>query len=336
MLVKNTVKRRFFLFLIAVFILSALYLKLIVFAPQAASESTVIERGDLSQELTLSGEIDAEDEAVLQFQTGGKLAFAGVKEGDWVQEGQIIASLDKEKLEAALRQDQADFIAAKAEHEEYYDGRTGDSESYDEKIARTALDAKQNKAYDDVRIAEENLKNATLYSPIEGLVVKNSLPLVGTNIYLPSQAQVEIVSPNTIFFSVNADQTEVVSLKEGQSVEINLDSYPSEKVNGTIKSISFTPNTDETGTVYKVKIQLKTLDNSNYKYRLGMTGDATFITETKHNSLYLPLKYVKTDNNGSYVFTGSDKKKAYIKTGLETDSYIEILKGLNEGDKVYD
>lgn len=305
----------------------------ILFPQAAVLKSYTIKEGNLQQELTLSGKIDAQEHAVLQFQTGGKLAWVGVKEGDSVSKDQMIAYLEKEKLQAVLRQAQQDFTAAKAEHEKYYDGHNDEPETFDEKIERTALDAKQNKAYDSLRIAEENVKDATIYSPYNGLVIRVD-PVQGTNIYTPSQAQFEIVNPETIYFSVNADQSDVVSLKEGQRGVIYFDSYPDEKITGTINGISFTPSKDETGTTYEVKISIN-LSEIN-KYRLGMTGDITFVTKEKNHTLFLPSDYVKSDEKGKFVIAGKDKQKIYVKTGMETDTDIEIINGLSKGETVYD
>lgn len=67
-----------------------------------------------------------------------------------------------------------------------------------------------------------------------------------------------------------------------------------------------------------------------------MSGDATFIIHEKENALYVPSKFIKSDEKGSYVLFGKNKEKRYIKTGLETDESIEITQGVNEGDIVYD
>ena len=298
---------------------------------------TILEKGDIKEELTLSGKIEAEEHVVLQFQTAGMINWIGVKEGDWIKKYQGIASIDKEKLEAALRQARQDFTAAKAESEKYYAGNyLGNAESYDQKIARTALDATQNKAYDSVRIAEENLKNVLLYSPIEGLVVEANPSLAGVNISASNLGKYEIVNPETIYFKVTADQTEVINLKEDQKGTIVFDSYTDEKIEGTVKTISFVPSKEETETVYVVKALLLNANNSDYKYKIGMTGDIDFILKEKNNVLIAPIKYIKTDNNGKYVLVGKNKKKTYVKTGIENTKDIEIIEGLSEKDIIYD
>lgn len=299
------------------------------------SDFATVKRADIKEELTLSGKIDTDDHVVLKFAIPGRVNWVGVKEGDWVREGQAIATLDKEVLDANLREAWQSFTAAKASSDKYYDGRSGDSESYDEKIKRTALDAAQNIAYDNIRIAQENLKSATLYSPIEGLVVGADPAKAGVNVSALNSGY-EIVDPSTVFLKVTADQTEVGSLSEKEKGSITFDSYPSEKITGEIRSISFTPSTDETGTVYDIKVEFLSIDNSDYNYRLGMTADMDFITKEKTNVLIIPAKYIKDDDKGKYVLVGKGKKKTYVKTGIEDGQDIEITGGLSEGDVVYD
>jgi HlyD family secretion protein len=297
---------------------------------------TVVKRADIKEELALSGEIYAEDHVVLHFGTVGKVNWVGVKEGDWIKKGQAIATLDKENLDAALRQAWQSFTAAKAASDKYYDGRNGkNEESYDEKITRTALDATQNVAYDNTRIAQENLKSAELHSPIEGLVVSAEPTLSG--IYVTSlNSEYEIVNPSTVYIKVTADQTEVGELNKGKIGTIVFDSYPDEKIKGTIKSISFAPAKDETGTVYDVKIELTNINNDDYKYRLGMTADVDFVLKESKNTLIIPSEHIKLDGSRKFVLVGEKKKKVYIKTGVENEQDVEIIEGLSEGDKVYD
>lgn len=307
----------------------------LVDSKKTTSNFTSVKKGDIKEELTLSGKIDVQDHEVLNFGIAGKVNWVGVKEGDWVKEGQAIATLDKETLEAALRQAWQTFTAAKAASDQYYDGRTGTSESYDQKVTRTALDATQNRAYDSIRIAQENLKSAVLTSPIEGLVVAAEPSIAGVNIASLNSGY-EIVNPSTIYLKVTADQTEVGGVKVGQTGTIIFDSYPEEKAQGNVSNISFAPTKDETGTVYDVKVTLDNVNDKDYKYRLGMTADINFVTKEKNNVLIIPANFVNTDNKGKFVLVGKDRKKIYIKTGIENGLDVEVTEGLSESDVVYD
>lgn len=311
-------------------------IKFFLDSKKTPQDFAVAKRSDIKEELTLSGKIYAQDHATLHFGIAGKTNWVGVKDGDWVKKGQAIATLEKETLEAALRQAWQSFTAAKAASDEYYDGHgRKTAESYDEKVERTALDAAQNKAYDSIRIAQENLKAAVLYSPIEGLVVAAEPSFAGVNITTLNSGY-EIVNPTTVCLKVTADQTEVGSLRKGQTGTIIFDSYPDEQMKGKIKDISFTPTKDETGTVYDVKVDLGNVNNKDYKYRLDMTADVNFIVKERKNAIIIPNKYIQSDDNGKFVLLGEDKKKTYIKTGIENDQNTEVTGGLSEDDVVYD
>jgi RND family efflux transporter MFP subunit len=337
---KDGLKRRFFtkkkIILFITIVVLFFIVKSIFFSPKNASVFTTVKKGDIKEELTLSGQINAEDHVILSFGTPGKTIWVGIKEGDWVKKGQEIAALDTEVLAAALRQAWQSFTAAKAASDKYYDGRDPNkAESYDQKIERTTLDTAKNNAYDNVRIAQENLKNADIYSPIAGLATNVSPNLAGVNVSALNSSY-EIVNPSTIYVKVTADQTEVGSVKEGQIGTIIFDSYPDQQITGTIKEISFAPDSNESGTVYDIKVVLSNVDNSSYKYRLGMTADVGFVIKEDKNVLIVPSEYVKSDNNGKYVLVGQNKKKTYIKTAIENDTNTEVKKGLLEGDVIYD
>jgi RND family efflux transporter MFP subunit len=327
-------KRKFFiLLLIVVVFFVGKYL--LVDSKKSILDSAIVEKSDIKEELVLSGKIDAEDHITLNFRAAGKVDWVGVEKDQWVTKGQAIASLQKDLLEAALRQAWQDFTAAKAASDKYYDGRDGrNEESYAEKIERTALDAAQNKAYDNTRIAQSNLDNATLYSPIDGFVVGVDPEVAGVNV-AGLNAGYEIVNPATIYLRVTADQTEVGSLKEEKTGTITFDSYSDEQIEGTIKGISFSPSKDEAGTAYDVKVILNNVDNKDYKYRLGMTADISFVLKEDKNVLILPLNYVGSDDKGKYVLLGKEKKKTYVTTGIESEQSVEITKGLSEGQIVY-
>ncbi len=65
-------------------------------------EIAIVKRGDLKQELTVSGQIQASEHVILRFQTSGQLTWVGVKEGDYVKKYQTVAALDQRELQKNL------------------------------------------------------------------------------------------------------------------------------------------------------------------------------------------------------------------------------------------
>lgn len=300
-------------------------------------ESANVARGNLEEKLTISGKVDADEHATLQFQLGGKLTGIGVKEGDYVKKYQWIASIDQRQTQKTLDKYMNTYLKTRWTFDQTKDDYKNSiiSDSIKRIIDKAQFDL--NNAVLDVEIQSLSLELSSLYTPIEGLVVRVDNPYVGSNFYLPTQAQFEVVNPKTMYVSVSADQLDVVKLHKEMQGTLVLDSYPDENLLGEISNISFIPKTGETGTVYEVKFTFNS-DSSDYKYKMGMTGDVTFTVNKRNNVLYIPSKFIKTENDNKYVNTQNNGKKVKttVKTGMETDTDTEILSGLSEGETVYD
>jgi len=300
-------------------------------------ETATVQRGDIQTELILSGEIIAEEHVRLPFDASGKVSWVGVHEGEWVEEGQSLAKRDTVKLYKDLQKAEAAFRAANVTRERVHDDVRGhdEDESFEQREDRTIAEVAQDRAYYDVQKAKKDLAEANLISPITGLVTQVANPFSGVNT-LATQSQFEVVNPDSIYLQVSADQTEVIDLIKDQMVTIILDAFEDQEISGIIEMISFTPNTGDTGTVYNVKVRFLDLNNADYLYRVGMTGDARFITDKKSNLLYTSLQFIKVDDNGKYLLVGSPENKVYVETGIENDEYTEVIGDIAEGDIVFD
>ena len=319
-------------------ILAVIFLRVaIAQKAKKGAETTKIQKGSVLKELILSGEIKADEHAKLAFPTSGKLAWIGVKEGDNVKKGQVLASLDKTALDAAYQQAQANLRKYEATvdyvHDTLKDKET--TETYAERDTRTTAEANKDYYYDALRAAEYNLKNADLIAPFAGKVTFVAHPYAGVNI-LVSETQVEIVNAKTIYFEVSADQNEVINLYEGQEVKIILDSFPEKEFGGKIIFISLSPKEGEAGAIYKIKISFSADLSEVEQLKIGMTGDAHVILNKKDDVLYVPYRFINSDKNGKYLDVGKKGNKVYIDVGLEGEEIVEISGDIEEGDVVYD
>lgn len=301
-------------------------------------EKTMVKKQNLKETLTLSGEIDAEEKVSLKFQTSGRLAWVGVKEGDYVKKYQAIASLDKRDLKNRLDKylnnylkQRNSFEQTKDDYEETYEFSTGDLH----KRAKRILENSQydlNSAVLDVEYQNLFLEYADLWTPIEGVVTHIDIPKAGVNI-TPANAVFEIVNPKTLYFSATVEQADVVNLKERMKGKLTLDSFSDFEDEVKISYISFSPKSGETGTVYEVKLELSD-KTKKLPLRLGMTGDVEFLIKEKNKVIALPSRFIKKDKKGSYVFVKKNNKKIkkYIEIEEEIDGKIVIKSGLNEGE----
>ena len=297
--------------------------------------TTEVKRGTVREELILLGDVQADEHTQLTFFSPGELSWIGVEEGDGVKKGQLLARLDLTVVAANYEIALADLHAAEAMLDRVYDDIQGHDkdESFLYREIRTQAESAKDKAYRAYTIARRNLANSNIRAPFDGIVTAIAHPYGGVNVF-QTEPQIEILNPDTLYFRVRVDQTEVTELFVGQRVVIVLDTFPEEELWGEVNYIGYTPKVGELGTVYLVKVILEEVPDIN-RIRIGMTGDAKFTLEERNNVLYLPPRFVKTDSEGRYVNLGRRNNKTYVEVGIEGEDRVEIKKGVSEEDIVF-
>lgn len=338
-------KKRWWAILLIVIVGLIVYSQTVGKASDVKELSYKVKRQTLQESLSFSGTVDAQEKAVLRFQTSGRLAWVGVKEGDVVRKYQSIASLDQRQLKKQLEKDLIDYEKERLDYDNDALDTNGNALPGNKYLRQDTIDAFKKAQFDlnssvlDVELSDIALRYSTLVSPIDGVVVSVGTKQAGVNV-TPTQAEFVIVNPSTLYFSGAVDQTDVVKMYEGMTGLITYDSYPDDEVTATVSSIAFVPKEDETGTVYEVKINTtdSSSESAQLKYRLGMTGDVEFVTKDLQDVLGVPTTFIKKEGGSNYVFkkNGDKKIKVPVKTGEEIDTATVILDGLVEGDIVYD
>jgi RND family efflux transporter MFP subunit len=306
--------------------------------PSKILKTQKVEKGRIETVVSSSGSIRSETEIKVQFQSSGKLAWLGVKEGDRVKKGQALASLDKEGLRKSFEKAMNDFLTSRWDFEQK---RADYKFQFDHALItddiQRILDKTQfslNKSVLDVEIANLAVKYAAIYSPIDGVVTDVEPPVAGVNIVYTS-AYVEVVDPKKMEFEAIVDEADISSLKDGQNASIILDAFPKEEIESKIKRISFksTPTTSG-GTGFFVYLSLP--ENRMEKMRIGLNGDFQAITNSKDNVLTIPLDALLEEDDQNFVFKVHNQKviKTKVEAGLRNDDFVEITSGLDEGDLV--
>lgn len=297
-------------------------------------EEATVTRGTVKEELVLTGEIRAVEDADLPFGGSGTISWVGVKVGDRVTRGQALMKLDTVRLNSAYQRAASAYRLTQATVDKVHDNLKdkGNSESFTEKETRTAAEVANDQAYEAYVSAQKDLRDATLVAPFNGIITAITNEVPGVNV-VAGTPQIKIINPDTLYFAVNADQTEVGKLSVGQKSVLFLDAFESE-MNGTIANISYAPSAADSGTVYPIRITFSE-NVSNSKYHVGMTGDASFTMSEVTDTLFVPNKFVKSDKTGKYVLVDQGKTKKYIEVGIEGDDRVEIKGDISEGVVVY-
>ncbi len=317
-------------------IILAVLLVLFIFkpAPPKPIPTQKVVKADLVQSISITGTVDAEKSADLSFLVGGKLAWLGVKKGDYVEAYQTIAVLDQRSVQKTLEKTLLDYSLQRSTFDETLeDNQNRTPEQALNNDMKRILERNQwnlEKAVNSVELQDLVKQQSVLTSPISGIVTRADVSVAGLNI--SGSTIFTVTDPSTLRFTMEVDEADIAKIKEGQKVEVNLDPYPDKKIGLSIDSIDFvTHSTSTGGNAYDVNAIFS--ENSDYQYRVGMNGNAEIIIARKDNVLIIPLSSI-VDNDKVIVKTKKGFEKRAIKIGLENDVSAQVLSGLEENDEV--
>ena len=192
---------------------------------------------------------------------------------------------------------------------------------------------------------EKQMENYTITSPISGTVIQKNVKAgdtVGTDT-TASETLCTIYDLSYLEMTLNVDELEILSIKEGQTATITADAISDRTFTGVVTSVSSAGTTTGGTTTYPVTIRI----DDTGDLLPGMNATAEIEVSSAENALAIPNGAVV---RGSYVLVTKDSPSAvnavqdmtapdgyvYVKitTGTSDNDYIEVTGGLQEGDTI--
>lgn len=177
---------------------------------------------------------------------------------------------------------------------------------------------------------------ACMVSPSNGFISK--INVVEGGFASPGMALYEIINNDELEIVSNVKEFTVKNLSVGQQVYITGDAFEGKTYNGYIKSIAGvaeqTVSAMNSGTVIEVVTAI-TDENTELKSGLNVTCDV--IINKKENVLTIPVSAFKEEKEGNtyaFIIEESMLKQIPIEIGINSDTEIEVISGINEGQKV--
>lgn len=179
-----------------------------------------------------------------------------------------------------------------------------------------------------------------IYAPISGTVTGLSLQIgsvltaqSNTTGTATSQKIASIQTDAAPIIQINLTQIDTPKVKVGNPATLTFDAFPGKTFTGKVVSIDTIGTVSSGVTTYPAYIKLDTQETDIYS---NMTATANLITTTKDNVILVPTKSIQTQNGQSTVrvMRNGIVEEVTVVTGISSDSQIEIVSGLNEGDTV--
>ena len=302
-----------------------------------------VTRGTFEDLLPTMGSIKALITTKLNFEIPGLVELINYREGDLVKEGQLIARL-KQK-EALLKIDynraklkSAMVSLAQAEkkvkmHEQLYEIGAINQLKLSE-VESEAGNAKHQVEAAEVEIdsAKQELKKTEMYAPGDCIVGERNIE-VGELVSPYTPKAIQVLDLNTVFAEIGVVERDVTKIKIGQLARVYVDAYPDIPFDGIIDNI-YPALSDKTRTL---PVEIK-IDNSRRMLMPGMFTRADIILYEKPGVISIPKIALKKMQDAAIVYiideATNSAQERLVETGYESTDYVEILRGLKEGDLV--
>src|SRR5206468_2196715 len=349
-------------------------------------------RRDLVAAVTASGKIQPKKKVDISADITGRITRIAVREGDLVTKGQFLLQIDPtiyqanlKQAEATLASSQAAAVQAKANRDQAERAlkRTKELRNQNPNLispeqleqAQTAFEVADanltaaqhqvDQARAAVQSARDNLRKTTLVAPMSGRVTR--LPVEEGEVAVPSTFSrdigllMTISDLSVIQAKVKVDETDVVRLRLGDSVEVSIDAFPDTSFVGRVTKVSNSSVRDATAATgqneravdYDVEV---TLDKPPADIRPDLSATARIVTDTRRQVLSIPIialtvrehKPVSTETRPVDTTAARKKKEAEgvfvvdkgvatfrpVKVGVAGDEYFEVLDGLRQGETI--
>ena len=352
-----------------------------------------VSKRDLVATVTASGNIEAKTKVDISADITGRITRIAVREGDAVKKGDFLIQIDPSQYESAvargealLATGQASMVQAKANLDQADRAlqrakslkAAGNSliSDQDVEIAQTSYDvavANYNASRAQVeqyraglRESKDQLAKTRLTSPIDGRVVR--LAVEEGEVAVPGTFSREtgllmtVADLSVILATIKVDETDVIRLEMGDSVEVTIDAYPDTSFIGRVTKISNSALLTATQTAagssdravdFEVEI---TLTNPPPDIRPDLSCTARIVTNIRDEALSVPIIALtvrehevvpnesvdrdttdagkKKDTEGVFVIHDDIAQFVPVKVGIAGEEHFEVLEGLREGDTI--
>ncbi len=320
-----------------------------------------VNRTSISTSVTATGTLEAVTTVTVGTQVSGIVNKLYVDYNTVVKKGQVIAELDRTNLESDLASQQANLRSAQSELE-YQQKNYARYAELNEKqlVSRSEYDValqSLRKAQEQVKVAQQNVQKArtnlgyaTIYSPIDGVVISKEVEVgqtVASSFNTPTLFTIaKDLSDMRVI--ANVDEADIGSVREGQRVTFLVDAYPDDVFNGSVTQVRQKATTTNNVVTYQVVISAP---NTDLKLKPGLTANVTIYTLEVNDALAVSNKalrftpepqivgeeYIIEDVESEHKLWTLDGKtfKAHaVTTGMTDGIHTAITGGIDEGTTV--
>ncbi|WP_241078625.1 efflux RND transporter periplasmic adaptor subunit [Natranaerofaba carboxydovora] len=359
-------------------------------------EAEPIHRDNLQKTASLTGNVEPDDTVMVIPQLSGEIESIHVEEGDRVEEGELLMTIDDHDYRLQLEEAQSARDAAQAQLDEaeagprdaevtemettlnmakdqeeqmekeferieslHEEGFVSDQEleqaemqyknaKEQAKAAEAAMDAVEEGAREEqlralrsqvnqadvgVRLAQQTLDRAQVEAPGSGTIA--SLDVSEGDMADTASPSMILIDTDVVIVNAVVPETYINNVNAGQDVLVNVPSAREEPYENTIQRIGDMPPEDGRG--YPIEV---VIPNEEGLLRAGMFSRLEVVVDSSEDVIVVPRNAILEEDGESGVYVVEDEGGQYvvdfriIETGIAEDGMIEVVDGLDEGERV--
>src|SRR5438034_2132812 len=343
------------------------------------SKLATAEKGDVARSGVATGKIQPLSKVEVKSKASGIVKKLYADYGDNVRQGQVLVEVDKEELQARVREARAQLLSARAALERtraeaqgtdlpflksaaeraqnlYRQGLISTSVVEDaqkeyelalnkHRAAQSSVSVNQAevaRAQAALERADNDLRNSTIVSPMNGLVLSRDVEVgdaVSSILVLGSQATLMMTMGDvtSVYVLGKVDEADIGKVYMDQPARITVESFKDKKFVGKVTKISPFGKEKDNVTTFEVRVSI---DNPGGELKANMSANAEIIREEKKDVLLVPDSAVLYDKDRKTSVEVPDPKgengrrKVAVKVGISNGVKAEVLEGLKPGDKI--
>jgi membrane fusion protein, multidrug efflux system len=284
---------------------------------------------EVSLSFVANGNFEPIQELTFSAEKSGKVISVLAKEGDYVRVGQTLLTVRGDVINVSAQQAQAVYQNAKADYARYENAfKTGGVTKQQLDQAKLAL----TNAQSSLTQANINVGDTKVKAPINGFINKKYIEPGSILAGMPATALFDIVNVSKLKLKVTVNESQVASLKVGNTVNITASVYPDKAFSGKITFIA--AKADES---LNFPVEIEITNNSDNDLKAGMYGTANFGSkQQKQNLMVVPRNAFvgSVSSNEIFVVEKGIAKLRKVTAGRILGDQVEIINGLTEGETV--
>lgn len=304
---------------------------------QASQATAKVTKGAITSEIRAGGNIEPAARETIPVATVGEVEEVFFQDGDKVAKGDVLLTFVQEDLAEQLDQAEQSLESRLSELEELEDQYKQASD--EDRRTEIGLNLEKKKLsitqlQKEIASLQEEEALAPIAAPIDGTL--RGFDMVAGEVMTRETNLGEVVEYDRLHLVVGIDELDIVKIAEGQAAEILVEAVPESLYTGVVTEISTEGRANNGVASFEVTLLLDRIEG----LKSGLSAEASIVTASKEDVLYVPVDAVQVTEGQYYVQAPANESadsgtRLDVEIGIVNEDYAEIVAGLEEGDEVW-